>query len=225
MYEKIVNEVVDEVMRRMKQPTSFECIKPLCLLLGTSTPMIESSFLNSYEVTRVSNDTVIPSFELNTLVSRASCIILTEMSVSNLAHVAVGAFNTPVEEAIIDSLLLGKEIILLEEALLYRNYKNTASKTFYRRLMEYEETIISYGIRIQSSTKLSLQTKQDTLLPGGNNAVQEQRKVLNKRLILEKDLIDMGQSHPPMLQIPKDSIITPMALDYARAHHIELIKG
>jgi len=135
--------------------------------------------------------------------------------------------------------MLGKTIFVLEEGLEYRSYKATAHKAFYRKLLEYEECLKHYGILFTTESVFPFyekQVKQSTLRNQSGDfksntsytmeigGATEGRLELKKKLILEKDLMDLNVKSQTAICIEKGSIVTPSALDYARAHRMRFIK-
>ncbi len=239
MYEDIIEEVMKEVLHRLC-PHESTCIHKKTLLVLSNKPYpLSEAITKEYNLLIPDIGACQNVVELHNLVSSAEVILVTSITGKQLANLALLCGNGYMEEAIPFALLLGKTIFVLEEGLEYRSYKATANKTFYRRLLEYEESLKQYGIYFTSESAFTFSEKQvkQTMLGKqqsdnkGNTSLTkvtlegiEEQVGLKKKLILEKDLMNLNIKSQAAICIEKDSIVTPSALDYARAHHMRFIK-
>lgn len=236
MYEQLIDEIMTEVLRRLKNenPLSFVKKKNLLVFSESSYPL-SKNIENEYHVTHKDLRSLKNEGELKPLISYSELILVTSLDVKQLADIALGNGEGHLVKAIRYALLLGKPIFILEDGLIYRHYKASASKTFYRRLLEYEECIKGYGIQITTEDMLLLsdkremssdQIKSPTLLSKAKQmeVPNEVMVTLNKKLILEKDLMELDIKTHTVIHIGKNSIVTPSAQDFARAHRIRFIK-
>ena len=253
MYEDFIEEVITEVLRLLSEYENTCTHKKTLLVLSDEPYPLSESITKEFNLLTPDiggNQKVV---ELHTMVSCAEVILITSVTAKQLANLTLLCGDGYLEEAIRYALLLGKTIFVLEEGLEYRSYKATAHKTFYRRLLEYEECLKQYGIffttesefssiekqvnqtvlRKQSSERVIKQTvihnqsidnKSISYFPKGTNEATEVRIELKKKLILEKDLMDLNVKSQVVICIEKGSIVTPSALDYARAHRMRFIK-
>lgn len=249
MYEQMVDEITKEVLRRLQMQERFPSVrKKTLLVLSDHYYPLSEKINNEYHVIHPDLETLEKVAELLTMVSTAELILVTSISVKQLSNLALGCGEGHLEEAIRYALQLGKSILLLEDGLLYRNYKGTTQKTFYRRLLEYEECIKGYGMQITTESALCLleikdqqsrakhhKSTPDVLLDSKSftdvatrDYVREDKNeetvILNKKLIQEKDLMALDIRTHSVICIEKSSIVTPSALDYARAHRMRLIR-
>ncbi len=238
MYEDIIEEVTKEVLHRL---WSYEktCIhKKTLLVLSDGMYPLSESITKEYNLL-IPDGGSDKTDELHKMVSSAEAILITSVTVKQLVNLAILCGDGYLEEAIRYALLLGKKIFVLEEGLEYRSFKETANKTFYRRLLEYEDCLKQYGIIFTSESAFSLsekqvkQTVQRKQQGDGKGTISfttatfdrsEEPVELRKKLILEKDLMNLNIKSQAAISIEKNSIITPSALDYARAHHMRFIK-
>ncbi len=240
MYEDIMEEIITEITKEvLHRLTEYEntCIHKKTLLVLSDEPYpLSEAITKGYHLLTPDiggNQKVV---ELQTMVSCAEVILITAVTAKQLANLALLCGDGNLEEAIRYAHLLGKSIFVLEEGLEYRSYKATAHKTFYRKLLEYEECLKQYGIYFTTESEFpscDRQVKQTVLRKQSgdaksnsmsNSEASEVQIELKKKLILEKDLMDLSVKSQTVICIEKGSIITPSALDYARAHRMRFIK-
>lgn len=218
MYEDMIDDVVTEVLRRLGNQANVNKM-PVCVVIGNQVASMQRLLTSRFHV--ISLEEELSDDGLKQLLSQTSLLVMTDVSVSNLSHIALGTWDTLAEKAVALSLLQGKEIIVLEEGMQFHQYKAVSSKNYYRKLLEYEELLIRYGIKIMSETDLTIHYSSVLTSPMFDEA---KGNIINKNLILEKDLMNVNFGISNMIQVPKKAIITPMALDYAKAHHLEFVK-
>lgn len=226
MYEELVEEVIAEVLERIQ---SHSCItkehpQKICLVLGSLDKDKKQMLCNNYQVMEVIGKASESSEAMMELVSRTELILITRFTVSNLCSIANGNCMTELEEYISDALLLGKEIVILETALVYRAYKTTSSRNYYRKLLEHEKTLINYGIKIKTEPEFFLCNKENLSEETKVQESSSDRVVFNRMLLTEKELLCCDFHSTNKVLVPKKSIITPMAMDYIREHNLELIR-
>ena len=84
-------------------------------------------------------------------IARFEKIYITELATSELVDIALGRSVHAVEGAVIDALMNGKEIFLMDSALLHRKLATKASRGFYQMLEGYVRTLQSFGINLISA--------------------------------------------------------------------------
>ena len=75
-------------------------------------------------------------------------VYITELSILELADIALGRPAHPVQCAVISALLQGKEICLMESALPHRKLAAKASRGFYQLLEGYVRTLQRFGVSL-----------------------------------------------------------------------------
>jgi len=162
-------------------------------------------------------------------------IILPKLSNRELVNIAMGNPNGEASEIVIDGIFKGKKVIVLEEGVSYRKYKNTANRSFLNMFEEYEEKIISFGIEIvkekdlmdclnneaceDSKEKTKIKPKEETNKDLGE-AIE--KAVINKKVVSEKDIERLWSKGYSTIAIDKKSIITPLAKDFIRTNEINI---
>lgn len=213
----LVDEIIEEVYRRLESKMSQELICKKLIVIG---PMPNSDLENLQHVYEF-----IPYKKLTAdkkEVVGYEGIIITKLTVDMLGHIALGATVTEEESFIVKTLLQQKPVYMLEQGIEYRRYKKNAHKALYTLLMDYEDKISQYGIRcISHLDEISIE-EVDT----GNEKLQEVLRenikvdMTYKKLLSESDLIKKHIEGIYTVSISKGCIITPLAEDYIRSHHI-----
>lgn len=203
---EIIDEVVKELYERlMKQPSYVFLIGPEEVPFVTELKKQSTVIVNRNEITTY------------------DCIVVTNLTIAMLSHLALGTCVTSNEEEILKALLEDKPVYVVEEGIKYRQYKQTSRKALYNLYKEYEEKLKVFGIRIiQSAKEIGIRKE----LPVTEEVqVQEQSlELLNKKLLLEKDFMEYHLGEQATVTVAKNCIITPMAQDYIRSHQIKIIK-
>ncbi|TPG88836.1 hypothetical protein EEL32_07765 [Brevibacillus laterosporus] len=75
-----------------------------------------------------------------------SFILLTGLHCYTLASLALGLVAT--DNVIIQALLQGKKVYLLQEGIEYRHYHQTAPAHLYELYQSYEQKLITYGVNL-----------------------------------------------------------------------------
>ena len=225
MNEQLIDSITNEVLRRLQSLRfSNQNSKKPMLILSEGNDPIPESIRKDYQIMETDRVSSLDLARLYSMIDSAECILITSLSATQLANLALGCGEGRFLEGVRYALLLGKTIFALEEGLSYRTYRKSAHKTYYRRLLEYEECIKSYGIEILEQKMSTPKGVMHHLDPGEEICYREDNYTIDKKLITEKDLMNLKVSSQKEVWIRKNSIVSPSALDYARAHHIEMIK-
>lgn len=226
MNEELIDSITNEVLRRIQSVrfSNQNSRKPMLVLSEGNDPIPEY-IRRDYQILETGSISTLEISNIYSMIDSAECILITSLSATQLANLALGCGESGFLEGIRYALLLGKTILALEEGLSYRTYRKSAHKTYYRRLLEYEECIKSYGIQIvDQRIRLpeGVTHNPDSGLEISDGA--DQYYTIDKRLVLEKDLMNLDVKSQTEVWIRKNCIVSPSALDYARAHQIQIIK-
>ena len=217
----LVDEIIEEVYRRLESKVSQDLTRKKLIVIG---PMPHSDLENLKSIYEfISYKQFIP--DKKEIVGYEG-IVITKLTVDMLGHIALGAAATEEESFIIKALLQEKPVYMMEQGIEYRRYKKNAHKALYTLLMDYEDKIKKYGIRCISH----LDDIPIDEIDKGNEKVQEvirentKLDMTYKKLLLESDLIKKHIEGICTVSISKGCIITPLAEDYIRNHHIYIEK-
>lgn len=147
-------------------------------------------------------------------------IILPFLTPKRLVNIATGLRNDIIEETISDILLLGRRIYLLQEGINYRRYKKTANENYYLMIENYENKLISFGMKIVNKTELY------EIIRFGE--VEEKSKETNlairdKKIITESEIKKGLKQGYNIIKISDKTIITPLAHDLIKANKIKVV--
>lgn len=158
-------------------------------------------------------------------------VLISELTNITLAHLALGIPNTLEETICLQALLQGNHVYVLESGIKYHRYKETSAKNLYMLYSDYEKKLRQYGIQFISTLEELFQLHQ----PKKNHLyIKKQKENLDIRvgstdlsdlkLITEKDLIYHHLYYENQILVKNNCIITPMAYDFIRTHHIKIKK-
>lgn len=228
-FEKLVEAVVKEVIKKLKQMEN-QSEKEKILVIASSNEEYEKlvdKIGKDYELHNYDNiKTILPSYQK---------VVMTGICNTLLSSLAMGLSRGSLDSQIIEFLMEGKKLYLIEEGIAYRKYEKEKNESLYNLYKNYEEKLESYGIRIVSYNSLSevLASGNEIKEKNVTNSVNEKKKdildirsdvieVLNKRLISESDLKRVYMNGVKEVKISKKAILTPLAQDFIRIHKMKV---
>ena len=81
-------------------------------------------------------------------------IVLAELSNKFLSEMAIGLERGADGCVIVESLMQGKTIYVLEEGIAYRRYKETAKPAFYQLFQDKEKKLVQFGMEVVAGCQL-----------------------------------------------------------------------
>ena len=151
-----------------------------------------------------------------------------------MANIATLTGINEEENFIINMLLSGKKVYVLESGLEYRKYKNTAPRALYNKYLSFEKELKVYGIDIiefiekvedKTTRKEEYKKVEEVSALETLNSIPEEEmsfEIRNKKLISEGDLRKPFMNGMKSVVIDKKSIITPLANDFIRIHSLKV---
>lgn len=218
--KELIEEIIQEISKRFTKELS---------VLPTGIPLMLIGSLKEQDQEELLGYKLIPFTEDT---SQYESVLISEISPACMARLALGCAQTLEEQAILDALLKGKQVYLLERGLLYRDYKYSASINLYALYHGYESNLRQFGIRIIKHIKecmdlynKSIEPSKDTIqVPSTQESNINKTHVFSKKLLLEKDLISARVGFKDRIELTKNCKITPLAEDFIRAHHLTILK-
>lgn len=132
-------------------------------------------------------------------------IILPFLSNNDLVDIALGKGETRESIIVVNGVMEGKKIIILEEGIYFKKFNNRCNPNFYNMMENYIEKIKSFGIIFSKCENLN----------GYIDYIED--KELNfefkKALITQKDLRNIMLENGSIIKINKNATITPLAMD------------
>ncbi|MBQ9930255.1 MAG: hypothetical protein IJO72_05710 [Oscillospiraceae bacterium] len=219
--EKIVALVTRQVMAAMENKgcTAIAEDRDMLLVCGCADAVPKD----------LSRDMVLMDLEdyrTHKEITRYKRVVVTKLHIAQLADIALGLPTDEVSCAVTYALLSGVEVIMLEDALTFRRFKDKGSNALYNTLEKYARTLSVYGVK-------TYRPKSNIVVPGAQLARFAQQTPAVPRgsampnvgkLVTETDarLLIMAQGNP--VRIPVGSIITPLARDVFAHAGVEVIR-
>lgn len=213
-YQGLVDEIVAELYKKLQQDTIRSSSKKKIMLIGNHSQVDTKRLEEIYDVINHQEESIV-----------CEEIIICQMNLGMLAHLALGMSETKEEALILKCLLEGKKVYMLESGNEYKQYKKTSYKALYALYNEYENKIKQYGIRpigqlmdilVDKEETQYIKWQEDEIFQG------EEIDFTHKKLLLE---IDLMKAHIPALVtilVSKKSIVTPLADDFIRTHKLKI---
>lgn len=135
-------------------------------------------------------------------VSEFDRIFITELDYTQLADIALGRNDGKAQCAVINGILQGKRIFLMEKALKHRSFKTTANRTFYNMLEGYVHNLQSFGIELVREQWYGKNLERSAI--ADNTADKVITETIAKSLIKKSNGV---------ISLRKGTVITPSAKD------------
>jgi hypothetical protein len=159
------------------------------------------------------------AFEKQSDILRYGRVIITALDLVQLADLAQGRPGDTACRAIIEALLNGIEVVMVETALEHRKYAGKSSTGLYTVLENHVKTVQGFGVKLLTRDKLC-----DTPVPaakppkfGAAAALPVQGSAGTKqRVITERDALAMSVGAKGSVSVERGTVITPSAQDVFR---------
>lgn len=172
------------------------------LVLGMASPEEKAFLENSFQM---KYDASLQGWDM---------LLLLQMSPETMAYVAHGIFGNREAACILHGLLEGKKIFLLQSGLLYRSYRETASKNLYSLYLQQEDTLRNLGVEMIAHVS--------DMKTGKRANCGEAFDFRHFGLVREADLFPMRTSGAKVIRLGRDTKITPLAMDFIKNHNLSL---
>lgn len=132
-------------------------------------------------------------------------LIIPFLSNNNLVDISLGKGESKESMIVVNSIMEGKKIIILEEGIYFKRFYNKCNLNFYNMMESYIENIKSFGIIFSKYENLNryIDYIED----------KELNYKLKKTLITQKDLENVRLENGSIININKNATITPLAID------------
>lgn len=155
------------------------------------------------------------------------------LSVETMAYVAHGIAATPKAACMLQGLLRGRQICLLEQGMEYFRYKETAPKTVYLLYQNQEKELRRMGIRFlqHSMDLLDEETGTNTCFDMTERDEPDRRcqkpegseaDLRHLMLLQESEVIRARGMGYRRICLNQKAKITPLALDYLKNHGLTI---
>lgn len=225
LVELIARRVMEQLRALSGQPV-INNPKPSVLVVGDcqDRQQLEQTLGNGYQLTFTSDQ------QENTAINpdEFDHIVLATLPNSLLSALVIGLERGSEGCLIVESLLLGKTVYILEEGIAYRRYRQTANTVFYQVFADKEATLCSFGMRVVNLVQLTTvfsgvettknayqnidsQSTSCTNLPTGKDV-----HIIANRVVGEKDLRACYEQGYRTIKLQERAVITPLARDFLR---------
>ena len=233
-YDNLVNLVVEEIYKKLNVSEGISFNKPKAVTIFEENSNKFDILKDEFEI--VGFDKTIRDCEV---------VIVSKLCMRGLSNLALGNSTSEEERFILKMIMRGKKVYILDEGIEYKRYKETAPKALYKKFMSFEDEICKFGVDIVKDLKTISNNNQSTKKESINNLElrKENIKTLNtdekksssieiddefsldlrnKKLISEADLRKPIINGVKNVLVNKQTIITPLATDFLKIHHIKL---
>ncbi|MGL4344060.1 MAG: hypothetical protein ACRCTE_02605 [Cellulosilyticaceae bacterium] len=215
--EALVEQIVNELYKKLQIQQNTLTDQRSAIILPLSSDMNQGKIQQYYHVLQSYDEA-----------HMAEVVIVTELGIDLISQVALGMGQSPEAKIILEALLRGKPVYVLEQGITYRRYKSTAHRTLYGVYSEYENKIKQYGVRlIHDVVEVLADMRADYKKVQQVEAIEpevtrshESINLQSKKVILEADLTRAYIQGITEVLVRKNAIITPLAGDYIRGHHL-----
>lgn len=224
-YDNLVNLIVEEIYKKLKNVESKISNKQKAVIIFEKDNSRFDLIKEDFEI--VPFDKSIRDCEI---------VIVSRLCMRGLSNLACGNSTSDEERFILKMLMKGKKVYVLDEGLEYKRYKETAPKALYKKFMSFEDEICKFGVKVvKDLNTISLNDKQSTKRENTKSLNKENLQTVeinidddfsldlrHKKLISEADLRKPAINGVKNVLVNKKSIITPLATDFLRIHHLKL---
>lgn len=228
-YDKLVDLVIEEIYKKINNDELKVSNKPKAVTVFEQDNSKFNLLKDEFEIV-----------EFNKSIKECEVVIVSKLCMRGLSNLALGNSTSDEERFILKMLMKGKKVYVLDEGIEYKRYKYTAPKALYKKFISFEDEIRKFGVEIIkdlntiAKSKLSIKNETTEILNKDTISLinTENTKIVNefsldlrnKKLISEADLRKPTKNGVKNILVNKKSIITPLAVDFMRIHHLELKK-
>ncbi|HIU76783.1 MAG TPA: hypothetical protein IAC62_12930 [Candidatus Pelethocola excrementipullorum] len=149
-------------------------------------------------------------------------IIVADLSLGQMAQIALGLPVDSESENILQSLLEGKKVYILESGLEYRKYRESAYKTLYQIYLGYEDRIRKFGGEVVTDVQEIIERESAISTEREISGVTtgDDLDLTELGLLRESDLTKVRGNGYGTVVIGQSTIVTPLAQDYLTNHNL-----
>lgn len=149
-------------------------------------------------------------------------VIVADLTFGQMAQIALGLPVDSESECVLQSLLDGKKVYILESGLEYRKYRETAYKTLYQLYLGYEDGIRKFGGEIVTDVQEIIERESaiSTGMERSGVTTGEDLNLTELGLLRESDLTKVRGNGYGTVVIGHSTIVTPLAQDYLTNHNL-----
>ena len=153
-------------------------------------------------------------------------VIVTGLTLVQLADIAQGRPGDSGSCAVVSALLSGVDVVMPEIALPHRKFAGKGSSGLYAILEGYVRTLQTFGVKLLGQEALAIPAVVPVKAPKyqapAPEPVQGSAKPNGQRLITEADAAVLAAEAEGAVCIPMDAILTPSARDVFTRARLEI---
>ncbi len=154
----------------------------------------------------------------NTCFCNYSKLVITNIDVSELHSISIGVPKGETSKLVLDFLLNGKEVILIDTALTFRRYQYTANNNLYSLYENYLETVKSFSVKVISESEFYYNIQGEKA-----PVVKEEQYKFSGNLLTEKEVQEAFNKKFDTIVVNKKCLVTSLAKDIAREYNISIV--
>ncbi|MCC0727598.1 TIGR02536 family ethanolamine utilization protein [Clostridioides sp. ZZV14-6045] len=238
-YDDLVNLIIEEVYKKINNNELKVSSKPKAVIVFEQDSSKFNLLKDEFEIVEFDRST-----------KECEIVIVSKLCMRGLSNIALGNSTSEEERFILKMIMKGKKVYLLDEGIEYKKYKDTAPKALYKKFMSFEDEICKFGVEIIkdlntiNKNKLSIKSEVSSAIVSKKENTKALNKDIeslnnvenmkidtefsldlrNKKLISEADLRKPTINGVKNILVNKKSIITPLAVDFMKIHHLKLKK-
>lgn len=216
-YDNLVNLIVEELYKKLKETPNINDRRKKAVIMQKDSVEKYYEILGA-EYNLISYDEAIKDCDV---------VIVPKLCLKRMGNLANLTCSTKEEHFIIKMLMSGRKVYIIEDGMYYKKYKNTAPKQLYNKYLDFEKQLTNYGIEILSNS-FNNTYKLEEAQPINNVPnivnIDKSAEITNKKLITESDIRKHYIKGSRVIVIDSKSILTPLAKDFIRINHIEIMR-
>ena len=212
--DEIVRLVTDRVLAAMNSENMLTDArnegKKKCLVLGGMEDIPETLVQDMILLD-------VTDYEAIQNILRYSRVVITKLTLRQLADIAAGRPGDSLSCAVCQALLQGVDVLMLETAAPHRVHAGKGSIAFYRMLEGYMNTLQVFGIKMigrDSPLNYAPEKKQGEPV---------RCEVTGTKLVTEEMALRLARKAQEIV-VPSGTLITPAAMDVLKEARITLIR-
>lgn len=162
-------------------------------------------------------------------------VILFQLSCEALAKIAAGITDTDYTKLASKAILMGKKVFVPKEEVELFHYRETVPRTYYEMFLEKLNFLAASGVKFCPAAELeeailSMPVENSCASADGEKVccssaghMVQQEAILDKRVITEKDVIEVCMNGATCLIVGPRAIVTDLARDYAKERRLAIL--
>lgn len=200
--ERLVDTVTRQVLAVLRQRGLLEEHEERLLVIGTAEGVPEPLRCR-YALCGIED------YRASQSIRSYRRVIVTELTVNQLADIAQGRSSDAESHAVIQALLHGVEVLILSGALPHRRFAGIGSTGLCRLLEGYAHTVEAFGVRLLESESPA---SPPAGRPGGRMPIAAGFDARRSRLVTEAEALDLARAGGAV-HLPAGTVLTPSAWD------------